>query len=154
METYKTIAEAREHAKIKGISTHILEIEPGMIGINPYLCTKCNAEIMRKALKHNPMPEIKRVIGVAVNLEKEAYDAQQAMKGLTLEGQREELKDAEYNSYSEENLPGSKAWQIHNKAAITLKTFDAEHPETIAALTVKKEATRKEDLKDINIWNL
>lgn len=77
MDSQKTIAEAREHAKIKNVATHIIEIEPGMPGIEKYICAKCNAAAVRKALSHKPMAEIKRVVGDAVDLAAERFAARQ-----------------------------------------------------------------------------
>lgn len=83
METYKTIKAAREHAKIKNIATHILEIEEAGKEETVYLCTTCSAETLRKC---KPMAEIKKIIGNAVDLSSEKREEKEAKKKLNIIG--------------------------------------------------------------------
>lgn len=82
------------------------------------------------------------------------YDAAQAKKMATLEGQREALASADYNTYSPENFPGSKRYNEHIVAEKALKAFDIAHPEIKAALQTKLDAETAERMKDVNIWSL
>lgn len=82
------------------------------------------------------------------------YEAKQAKKLETLEGQREVLASADYNTYSPDDFPGSKRYNEHQKAEKALREFDAAHPEIKAALQAKKDAETAERMKDVNIWNL
>lgn len=86
MESFKTIKEAREHAKIKNVATHIIEIEPGKEGINPFICAKGSAETLQKMLNRKPMVEIKRVVGNAVDLAKEEYEEKENKKHKNIPG--------------------------------------------------------------------
>ena len=89
MNTFKTIEEAREHAsKITGI-THILEIEPGRVDINPYICAKCDEKSIAAALKRKPMPEIKYIKGVAADLLQEKYEKEKIEKHKNIPGLNE-----------------------------------------------------------------
>ena len=78
MNTFKTIEEAREHAKNDGEVTHIIEIEPGVEGINPYMCARAGADAYRKLIDLSPIPEIKRVIGEVVDFESERIAEKEA----------------------------------------------------------------------------
>jgi len=79
-----TIKEARAHAAIKNVATSIIEIEPSSPEIGKYLCIKGRIEIFRSALNHMPIPEIKNVLRVVVDLEaeKKETEEQAAMKVL------------------------------------------------------------------------
>ena len=45
MNSYKTIEEARKVAKDNDSIVTIIEIEPGMEGVNPYICIKCSSAL-------------------------------------------------------------------------------------------------------------
>jgi hypothetical protein len=68
----------------------------------------------------------------------------------TLEGQREVLATAEYDSYSEDNYPGSRAWMANKRAADALAAFDAAHPEIIAAITAARKAKQAADYEALS----
>ncbi len=78
MNSFKTIEDAREHAKNDSGVTHIIEIEPGEEGINPYLCARAGADAFRKLINLRPMPEIKRVIGDVVDFASELVAEKEA----------------------------------------------------------------------------
>ena len=71
MKSYNTIEEARTahqaHARKSEIIA-ILEIEPGLPGVERYILSLCNLATLRAALKNKPMAEVKAIIGVAVDL--------------------------------------------------------------------------------------
>jgi len=97
IETFKKIEEAREYAKIKGIATHIIEIESGAGAC--YICTKCSADTLRKC---KPIPEIKKIVGDAANLAKEKYDGREDKKQKNIPGLAELEKNiAEWDYYQE-----------------------------------------------------
>ncbi len=80
---------------------------------------------------------------------KERYDLEQA-KPKTLVEQREALYSEEYDAYSEEHFPGSKAWHRWNKAYKALKAFDEAHPEIKENLKKEKDGfIPTEDRMDI-----
>ena len=82
METYKTIEEARGHAKNKNIATHIIQIDTkNETGV--YICAKCSAETLRKC---KPITEIKRIIGDVVDLAKEKYEEKENKKQKNIPG--------------------------------------------------------------------
>ena len=64
---------------------------------------------------------------------KERYDIEQALP-KSLEEQRQVLVEDEYNLYSAENFPGSKAWNKWNDATKALEAFDRNHPEIKASI--------------------
>lgn len=68
----------------------------------------------------------------------------------TLEGQREVLATAEYNSYSEDNFPGSQAWMINKRAADALAAFDIYHPEILAAIKAARKAKQAADYEALS----
>lgn len=70
--------------------------------------------------------------------EKKAFEA-------TLEGQREALRIAESDSYSENHYPGSRAWMANQAARKALDAFDAAHPEIANAFKVARAAKAKAD---------
>lgn len=78
MNTFETIEKAREYAASKPDVTHIAEIEPGMDGINPYVCLKCSARVLELALDRKPIREIKRVVKEIADLQAEARAIKQA----------------------------------------------------------------------------
>ena len=78
MNTFKTIEEAREHARGIENIVCIAEIEPGQPDINPYVCLKCSIDSIRQMLANKPMPEIKGVIREAANLADERAAAKNA----------------------------------------------------------------------------
>jgi len=84
---------------------------------------------------------------------REQYEAEQA-KPKSLKEQREALRSAEYNLYSDEHFPGSKAWQKWQEALTALNEFDAAHPEIKAEIEAEQDREREARLKNINIWNL
>jgi hypothetical protein len=76
MNSFGTVEEARAYAATKGQAvSHILQIDPGP-GVKPYICANCNAKTLRAALARKPMPEIKSVVGVAVDLAAERWDVE------------------------------------------------------------------------------
>lgn len=64
---------------------------------------------------------------------KERYDTEQA-RPKSLEEQRKTLLSNEYNLYSAENFPGSRAWNKWNDAMKAIRAFDIVHPEIKANL--------------------
>jgi hypothetical protein len=78
MNTFKSIDEARTYAAGKPQVSHIVEIEPGMPGINQYVCATVNAKVLRAGLKNKPMAEVKTVVGDVVNLAVERQAIRQA----------------------------------------------------------------------------
>lgn len=68
MNTFETITAARKYAEGNDKITHIAQIEPGMPGINPYICMTCDIATIKRTLAKKPMVEIKRVIGTAADL--------------------------------------------------------------------------------------
>ena len=77
MNTFETVEKAREYASSRPDVTHIVEIEPGQAGINPFVCLKCPAKTLASALAKKPMREIKRVIGDVADLQAEARAARE-----------------------------------------------------------------------------
>ncbi|MCP4366944.1 MAG: hypothetical protein GY797_02340 [Deltaproteobacteria bacterium] len=63
-----------------------------------------------------------------IDCEREKYEIEEA-NPKTLVEQRDALYSEEYDAYSEEHFPGSKAWHRWNKAHTALKEFDNAHPE-------------------------
>ena len=57
-----------------------------------------------------------------------------------LKKQREELSERAFELYSPDNFPGSAGWIAYNKAEKTLKEFDTQHPDIIAAIKAEKAA--------------
>jgi len=78
MKTFKTVKAAREYAEGKNEITHIVEIVPGMGNMHKFVCTKCNAETLRRALSSKPMPEIKSVVSESADLSAERWSAKVA----------------------------------------------------------------------------
>ena len=76
--------------------------------------------------------------------EAERQAAQKAFEAAP-EGQREVLRIAEYNSYSENHYPGSRAWMINQAARKALEAFDAAHPEIADAINVARDAKANAD---------
>lgn len=69
----------------------------------------------------------------------------QAAYEQTPRGAREKLATEEYNTYSANHYPGSKAWFRNSEAAKALREFDSAHPELIAELTAERNAKAKAD---------
>jgi hypothetical protein len=61
----------------------------------------------------------------------------------TLEGQREALARAEYNSYDPDAFPGSAKWNANKRAADALAAFDEAHTEIKAAVDAARKATEQ-----------
>ncbi|MBW2559447.1 MAG: hypothetical protein JRE40_01190 [Deltaproteobacteria bacterium] len=53
---------------------------------------------------------------------------------------RQELHEAVFNSYSPDDFPGSKNWQITFSAQNELNEFDKAHPEIVAKIKAAKAA--------------
>lgn len=69
---------------------------------------------------------------------------------LTLEGQREILCIAEYNTYSEDYFPGTRKWFINQDARKALEAFDAAHPEIVAAIDAARKAKDEADYEALS----
>lgn len=76
MLSFGTVEEARATAGDN--VTLIVEIEPGMPGVGRYIRTTCQLRTLADALRSKPIPEIKRIIGVAADLAQERYDNEQS----------------------------------------------------------------------------
>lgn len=68
----------------------------------------------------------------------------------TLEGQRDVLAAAVYDSYSADNYPGSRAWIANKRAADALAAFDAAHPEIVAEITAARKANQAADYEALS----
>jgi len=60
-----------------------------------------------------------------------------------LRSERKRLAEAEFNSYSPENFPGSAGWRKNKIAKDALAVFDLAHPDIVAELKAEREATQK-----------
>jgi len=95
MNSFKTIESAREHAKDNPKAVYIVEIEPGLENINPYICVSVDGDALRTALAQKPMPEINRVIRTVVDLRLEKMAADEAKLLCNAPGLKE--LEAAYN---------------------------------------------------------
>jgi len=113
MNSFKTIEDAREHAQNNSEITHIIEIEPGVEGINPYLCVRAGADAIQKLLDLSPNPEIKRVIGGVVDFESERIAEKNAKIKANVPG-FDELRSImnEWESYYESCSRTTKSEEI------------------------------------------
>lgn len=68
MKSFKTVNEAVEYAEGKDDIGYVLEIEPGLPGIEKYVCSKCDLASFGKTLVLQPIQEIKYAKGVAIDL--------------------------------------------------------------------------------------
>lgn len=55
-----------------------------------------------------------------------------------LREERKGLVDEEYNTYSPEHFPGSKAWNRNRAARMAVTAFDSAHPEVIAEIRARQ----------------
>jgi len=79
MNSYRTIEEARNAAATKESIAYILEIAPGVAGVEKYIICKVNDTELRKDLKYRPMREIKAVVGIAADLVAERIAAKKEL---------------------------------------------------------------------------
>jgi hypothetical protein len=78
MNSFKTIREARAHAKNNFKAKYILEIIPGKAGIDKYICTTHDLETVAQSLDRKPIVEIKSVVRQVADIEQERRDKEQA----------------------------------------------------------------------------
>src|SRR3990167_5521209 len=92
MNSYTTIEEARvayeAHPRKDSIRA-ILEIEPGMAGVERYILYLGTLSTMRQALINKPMAEIKAVVGIVVDLAAERRAAAEAQLAANVPGLKE-----------------------------------------------------------------
>lgn len=70
----------------------------------------------------------------------------------TLEGQRAALKASVENMYSEENFPGSRAYNLYIAAEKKLAEFDAQYPQVKAAALKVAEERNARKFADHDVW--
>lgn len=87
MNSFSTIEEARAYAETLGTSVScIIEIVPGKPGVKPYIGSKASLAALQAALRKKPMPEIKALIRVAVDLQAERDAAAEARLNRNVPG--------------------------------------------------------------------
>ena len=84
MKSFPTIEAARQAAreapkKVKSI----IEIDPGMAGVERYILLSCDIDTFTLALRRKPMPQIRRVVRLVVDLDK-AEMTQPGIPGIEL----------------------------------------------------------------------
>lgn len=62
MNSYATLGDARVAAGQRTDVETIIEIEPGLDGVHPYILSRCGIGTLKIALSRKPMREIKRLI--------------------------------------------------------------------------------------------
>lgn len=141
MHSYRTIKEARTAATPD--SHAIMEIEPGMAGIERYIVAKCDERTLRAALARKPMREIKRMIGTVVDLLAEriaAYKANLAARVPGLEIIRTaRAEHADYHEALERMMEdeGNDGARPPRKPTADLAALATEYP--VAAAYLKAE---------------
>jgi len=59
------------------------------------------------------------------------------------------LVDADKDTYSPSDFPGSLRWRTHRQAEKVLSAFDGFHPEIVAEITGQRRALRDAKMRDL-----
>jgi hypothetical protein len=151
MQSYRTVDEARVGATDEGRA--ILEIEPGIVGVERYIVARCDERTLRTALARKPMLEIKRVIGTVVDLAAERLAAREAMlrdrvPGLEiLRAAREDV--SRYHRQCERMMEdeGNDGARPPRRPAADPKAVAAQYPIATAYLLAEAYRNASHDVK-------